>query len=48
MDAVRKLSAAYAERGAGPDQQTAKDQGNAYLTAKFPKLSYIKSATIVG
>ena len=46
MDAVRKLSAAYAERGAGPDQQTAKDQGNAYLTAKFPKLSYISKISL--
>lgn len=32
---------------AGPDQSRAKDEGNNYLTKHFPKLSYIKSATIL-
>ena len=45
LAAIKKVFAGYA-RG-GPDQQTAKEQGNAYLAAKFPDLSYIKSASRV-
>ena len=31
----------------GPDQSMAKKEGNAYLAAKFPELSYIDRVTIV-
>merc|ERR1712062_405674 len=36
LEAIKKVFAGYA-RG-GPDQQTAKEQGNAYLANKFPDL----------
>lgn len=49
MDVVDKLYAGYGEgapRGAGPDQSRMQMQGNAYLEKSFPKLDYIKKATI--
>jgi peptidyl-prolyl cis-trans isomerase A (cyclophilin A) len=49
MNVVDKLYAGYGEgapRGAGPDQQRMQMEGNAYLTKSFPKLDYIKKATI--
>ena len=49
MNVVDKLYAGYGEgapRGAGPDQQRMQTEGNAYLTKSFPKLDYIKKATI--
>lgn len=50
MTVVDSLYSGYGEgapRGKGPDQGAMNMEGNAYLTAKFPKLDYIKSATIV-
>ena len=37
----------WAPRGAGPQQGRLQSEGNAYLIKEFPKLDYIKSATIV-
>ena len=50
MGVVDKLHAGYGEgapRGRGPDQGRMQQQGNAYLKVEFPKLDYIKSATIM-
>jgi peptidyl-prolyl cis-trans isomerase A (cyclophilin A) len=50
MDVVEKLYAGYGEgtpRGQGPDQGKLQREGNAYLQSGFPKLDYIKKATIV-
>jgi peptidyl-prolyl cis-trans isomerase A (cyclophilin A) len=44
MDAVMHIYAGYGEQ---PDQGAITSQGNAYLTANFPKLDYIRKATIV-
>jgi peptidyl-prolyl cis-trans isomerase A (cyclophilin A) len=49
MDVVDKLYSGYGEgapRGRGPDQSQIRAQGNAYLTKEFPKLDYVKKATI--
>ncbi len=49
MDVVDKLYAGYGEgapSGAGPDQSRIQSEGNAYLTKAFPKLDYVKKATI--
>jgi peptidyl-prolyl cis-trans isomerase A (cyclophilin A) len=49
MDVVDKLYSGYGEgapRGRGPDQTAVRTEGNAYLTKSFPKLDYIKTATI--
>ena len=43
MDVVDKINAQYAEQ---PNQGLITQQGNAYLTKTFPKLDYIKKATI--
>jgi peptidyl-prolyl cis-trans isomerase A (cyclophilin A) len=43
FDIAQKIDAEYAER---PDQGSITSQGNAYLTKTFPKLDYIKTATI--
>jgi cyclophilin family peptidyl-prolyl cis-trans isomerase len=50
MNVVQKLYSDYgdaAPRGKGPDQGRIQAEGNAYLTKDFPKLDYIKTATIV-
>ena len=44
MDVVEKINAQYGE---SPDQSAIQASGNAYLTKKFPELTYIKKATIV-
>ena len=49
MDVVEKLYSGYGEgapRGRGPSQGEITAQGNAYLNKEFPKLDYIKKATI--
>ncbi len=49
MDVVDKIYAGYGEgapRGQGPDQGKIQAQGNPYLLASFPKLDYVKTATI--
>jgi len=49
MDVVDKLYSGYGEgapRGSGPAQGTIASEGNAYLTKQFPKLDYVKKATI--
>jgi peptidyl-prolyl cis-trans isomerase A (cyclophilin A) len=50
MDIVDSLYNGYGEggpRGNGPDQNRVRMEGNAYLEKSFPKLDYIKTATIV-
>jgi hypothetical protein len=44
MEAVDKITAEYREQ---PDQDLIQRQGNAYLTKAFPRLDYVKTATIV-
>jgi peptidyl-prolyl cis-trans isomerase A (cyclophilin A) len=44
MDVVDKITSQYGEK---PDQGLIQMQGNAYLNEQFPKLDYIKTATIV-
>ena len=49
MDVVDKIFTGYGEgapRGQGPDQMRVQSEGNAYLMKSFPKMDYIKSATI--
>jgi peptidyl-prolyl cis-trans isomerase A (cyclophilin A) len=49
MDVVEKLYSGYGEgapRGRGPSQQQITAEGNAYLVKDFPKLDYVKKATI--
>jgi peptidyl-prolyl cis-trans isomerase A (cyclophilin A) len=43
MDVAEKINAQYAEK---PNQGEITAQGNAYLNKEFPKLDYIKTATI--
>ncbi|MEO7650606.1 MAG: peptidylprolyl isomerase [Bryobacteraceae bacterium] len=43
MDVVEKLYPGYGE---SPDQQAITMRGNSYIEASFPKLDFIKSATI--
>ena len=50
MDVVDKIYSGYGEgapRGNGPDQGRIQQEGNAYLKKDFPKLDYIKSASIL-
>ena len=49
MDIVDKLYSGYGEgapRGQGPSQGTIASDGNTYLSKQFPKLDYVKKATI--
>jgi len=49
MNVVDSLYNGYGEgapRGRGPDQGRIQSEGNAYLNAEFPRLDFIKSATI--
>src|SRR5216684_628829 len=43
MDVVEKITDQYGEK---PNQGSIQTQGNAYLKAQFPKLDYVKKATI--
>jgi len=50
MDVVERLYNSYGEappRGAGPDPTEIEIRGNKYLEDKFPRLDYIKRATIL-
>jgi peptidyl-prolyl cis-trans isomerase A (cyclophilin A) len=50
MDVVDKINGEYGEGapgGNGPNQGEIQMEGNAYLKKEFPKLDYIKSATIL-
>lgn len=50
MKVVGKLYDGYGEgapQGKGPDQSKIQDDGNKYLKESYPKLDYIKKATIV-
>jgi peptidyl-prolyl cis-trans isomerase A (cyclophilin A) len=49
MNVVDALNAEYGEgapRGRGPDQGRVQMEGNAYLTKDFPKLDFVRKATI--
>jgi len=49
MNVVDSLNAEYGEgapRGRGPDQGRLQNEGNAYLMKEFPRMDYIKKATI--
>jgi peptidyl-prolyl cis-trans isomerase A (cyclophilin A) len=49
MDVVDNIEGQYGEgapMGAGPSQGRVQAEGNTYLKAEFPKLDYIKSASI--
>ncbi|HEY7232047.1 MAG TPA: peptidylprolyl isomerase [Pseudolabrys sp.] len=49
MNVVDAINAEYGEgapRGRGPDQSRIQNEGNAYLTKDFPRMDYIKKATI--
>ena len=49
IEVVDKIHTGYGEgapRGDGPAQGRVVAEGNAYLTKSFPKLDYIKTATI--
>ena len=50
MEIVDSIYSGYGEgapRGRGPDQGRVQSQGNAYLKKEFPRLDYIKRATVL-
>ncbi len=50
MEVVDSIEGIYGEgapNGTGPDQGRLQGEGNAYLKTSFPKLDYLKSATIL-
>jgi peptidyl-prolyl cis-trans isomerase A (cyclophilin A) len=51
MDVVEQLYSGYGEAsqmgGAGPDQNLIEARGNQYLTEHYPRLDYIRKATIL-
>jgi len=50
LDVVDRLYSGYGEgapEGRGPDQERIWAEGNAYLKHDFPKLDYVKKATVV-
>ena len=50
MNVVDSLNAEYGEgapRGNGPDQGRLQTEGNAYLMQGFPRMDYVKKASIV-
>jgi len=49
MEAVESLYSSYGDmppRGQGPDPTKIQQQGNSYLESRFPRLDYVKKATI--
>jgi len=49
MDVVDRINAEYGEgapRGRGPEQGRLQMEGNAYLAQSFPRMDYVKKATI--
>ncbi len=49
MDVVEKLYFLYGDtppRGSGPDARTIESEGNDYLIAEFPRLDYIRKASV--
>ena len=49
MNVVDALNAEYGEgapRGSGPDQGRLQQEGNAYLAKSFPRMDFVKKATI--
>jgi peptidyl-prolyl cis-trans isomerase A (cyclophilin A) len=49
MEVVDKINTVYGEgapRGKGPEQGRVQTEGNAYLIKNFPKLDYIRTATV--
>ncbi|HYV97057.1 MAG TPA: peptidylprolyl isomerase [Gemmatimonadaceae bacterium] len=47
VDGMKVVDALYAAYGEKPDQTRLGKEGNAYLKQEFPKLDYIKSATVM-
>ena len=49
MEVVDRFYSGYGDwppRGNGPDPTKVQAEGNAYLEARFPRLDYIRKATI--
>jgi peptidyl-prolyl cis-trans isomerase A (cyclophilin A) len=49
MDVAQQFNSDYGEiapTGTGPDEGRGETEGNAYFEREFPKLDYIKKATI--